>query len=346
MEVYSFDPLHDARWTELVGRHPKASVFHTTGWLKALRHTYGFEPIAFTTSRPADQLANALVFTKVRSWLTGCRLVSLPFSDHCEPLVDTADELRVLCLAVLRYRAHGSWRYVEVRSATWGAPPEDSFAAAQTFWLHRLDLDRELGVLLHSFHKDSIQRKIRRAEREGLTYEHGRSEALLHKLCHLLDLTRQRHQVPLQPLAWFRHLIACLGDSLCIRIASKDGEPAAGILTLAFRDRVVYKYGGSDVRLNPLGGMPFLLWKTIQDARQIGARELDLGRSDDDNTGLIVFKDRWGARRSTLTYWRAPGRPHSAAGDGWKMRLAKRVFSRLPRGLRRASGSLLYPHIG
>ena len=123
MEVYSFDPLHDARWTELVGRHPKASVFHTTGWLTALRRTYGFEPIAFTTSPPADQLANALLFTRVRSWLTGRRLVSLPFSDHCEPLVDTADELRGLCLAVLRYRAQGGWRYVEMRSAACGAPP-------------------------------------------------------------------------------------------------------------------------------------------------------------------------------------------------------------------------------
>ena len=38
--------------------------------------------IAFTTSRPNQELKNALVFAAVRSWLTGRRLVSLPFSDH------------------------------------------------------------------------------------------------------------------------------------------------------------------------------------------------------------------------------------------------------------------------
>jgi len=70
MEVYSFDPLEDARWTECVARHPKASIFHTSGWLRALQRTYCFEPIAFTTSRPTDDLLNALVFSAVRSWLT------------------------------------------------------------------------------------------------------------------------------------------------------------------------------------------------------------------------------------------------------------------------------------
>jgi Acetyltransferase (GNAT) domain len=346
MDVYSFDPLRDRRWSELVGRHPKASLFHAAGWLSALQRTYGFDPIAFTTSQPTDPLQNALVFAAVRSWLTGYRLVSLPFSDHCEPLVDTADELQALCGAVLRYRRRGGWKYVEMRPASAWVPPDDSFVGAPAFYLHRLDLRRDLDVLLRGCHKDSIQRKIRRAEREHLTYEHGRGEALLRKLCHLLDLTRRRHHVPPQPLSWFRNLVDCLGEDLCIRIASKDGQPVAGLLTLAHRESLVYKYGGSDRRLHPLGAMPFLLWKTIEHAKQIGARELDLGRSDRDNTGLIVFKDRLGASRSTLTYWRAPGRTRSSDGNGWKLRLARRVFARLPDRVRRVAGSLLYPHIG
>src|SRR5262245_55208093 len=36
--VYAIDPLRDPRWAELVARHPKASVFHTPGWLLALQH--------------------------------------------------------------------------------------------------------------------------------------------------------------------------------------------------------------------------------------------------------------------------------------------------------------------
>jgi hypothetical protein len=34
-----------------------------------------------------------LVFCRVRSWLTGRRSISLPFSDHCEPLVESHEAL-------------------------------------------------------------------------------------------------------------------------------------------------------------------------------------------------------------------------------------------------------------
>ena len=59
---YQLDPTQDPRWAELVERHPKASVFHSVGWLQVLRQTYGYEPVAFTTSPPNSELKNGLVF--------------------------------------------------------------------------------------------------------------------------------------------------------------------------------------------------------------------------------------------------------------------------------------------
>src|SRR6185295_8609350 len=90
--VWAIDPLRDDRWPGLIALHQNASVFHTRGWLNALQTTYGYEPVAFTTSAPTEKLTNALLFCAVRSWLTGSRLVSLPFSDHCEPLVEHSDQ--------------------------------------------------------------------------------------------------------------------------------------------------------------------------------------------------------------------------------------------------------------
>src|SRR5262249_25321288 len=147
-------------------------------------------------------------------------------------------------------------------------------------------------------HKDSTQRKIRRAEREGLTYEDGRSAPLLNAFFGLLLVTRRRHQLPPQPKQWFQNLIDCFGESLKIRVASKDGRPIAAILTLRHKNTLLYKYGGSCVECNNMGGMHLLLWKSIQEAKQYGLRKFDLGRSDYENTGLITFKDRWGGTRS------------------------------------------------
>lgn len=38
MPVYAFNPLDSPEWEDLVQRHPCASVFHTTNWLKALNN--------------------------------------------------------------------------------------------------------------------------------------------------------------------------------------------------------------------------------------------------------------------------------------------------------------------
>ncbi len=105
-----------------------------------------------------------------------------------------------------------------------------------------------------------------------MSYEVGTSERLLSSFYGLLRLTRRRHGLPPQPLAWFRNLVACLGDKLAIHVASKDGLPIASILTLSFKKTMVYKYGGSDAAHHRLGGMPFLFWQAIQRAKARGSR--------------------------------------------------------------------------
>src|ERR1043166_4459298 len=92
MDIFRIDPIHDPRWPTFVTKHPRASVFHTVEWLKALHDTYSYAPVVFTTTPPHNDLQNGIVFCHVRSWLTGQRMVSLPFSDYCEPLVDSPEE--------------------------------------------------------------------------------------------------------------------------------------------------------------------------------------------------------------------------------------------------------------
>jgi Acetyltransferase (GNAT) domain len=189
--------------------------------------------------------------------------------------------------------------------------------------------------------------KIRRAEREHLEYVSGRSDDLLRKFYALLLRTRWRHSLPPQPLYWFRNLIEAMGNNLTIRLVSKDDYPVAAMLILSHRATVTYKYGCSDERLNYLGGTPFLFWKTIQEAKNQGMLELDLGRSDLRQKGLIDFKDRLGATKTVLTYGRYPGRSRTdSAFPLWQRRIAKGVFSCVPEPVFVASGRFLYRHLG
>jgi hypothetical protein len=202
--------------------------------------------------------------------------------------------------------------------------------------------------LYSSLHKNCIQRKIKRADRERLEYREGRSPELLAIFYRLFVRMRQKQGLLPQPFAWFLNLAQCLGQALQVRIAFFQGCPAASIITVIHRETITYKYGCSDPGLSRLGGTPWLFWKVIREAKSAGLRELDLGRSDWNNPGLIVFKDRLGATRIPVTYWRFPNSQGvvDKISDRRLQTLAGKVFRHTPSCLLAATGRLLYKHFG
>lgn len=348
MNVYQIDPVNDIRWTELVEAHPASSIFHTKGWLEALRATYGYEPIAFTTNKPDQSLQNGLVFAKVSSWLTGNRIVSLPFSDHCAPLLDDKETYSALMEFAVSQMKQRRWKYVEIRplSSPGETERKTAFGPAETFAFHMIDLRPDLDALLRSFHKSCVQRKLTKAEKEGLQYTVGRSEDLVESFYRLLLVTRRRHQLPPQPRVWFRNLVKTLGENLEIHMVARDAKPIATILTLRHKKTLVYKYGCSDSQYNKYGGTILLFWRAIQEAKAWGAEFFDLGRSETTNSGLIEFKGHWGAPLQEIHYYRYPARPPVADATGWKMRLLHNACSRLPDPVLQSIGNVLYRHVG
>jgi CelD/BcsL family acetyltransferase involved in cellulose biosynthesis len=349
--LHTIDPLTDTRWDDLVRSHPRACAFHQRGWLQALASTYGYKPLVLTPAAAGQRLNSGMVFCEVRSWITGNRLVSLPFSDHCEPLLNDerdlgefADWMRAAC-------DRGRWKYAELRPLSPVAPPNHAFGESDSFWFHTLDLTPSIEQIFRSLHKNSIQRRIRKAEREGLSYETGRSEEMLDDFLRLLMITRRRHRLPPQPRSWFRNLIAGMGEGLTIRLARKDGIAIATLLTLRHRNHVIYKYGCSDERFHHLAGMPFLFWKLIEESKATGAEQIDFGRTDMDNHGLTTFKDRFGTSRRKLSYFRYPilvrqKSENLSAVQSRVQSVVQRVFSALPDAVISGAGRLLYRHLG
>jgi lipid II:glycine glycyltransferase (peptidoglycan interpeptide bridge formation enzyme) len=305
----------------------------------------------YTNTPPGQDLRDGLVFSDVDSWLTGRRIVSLPFSDHCDPLVLDHIAARTLFASVMQDCRQLKYKYVEVRPREGMDETSDLFVPVQTHYHHDLDLTPDLDSLFSKFHKNCVQRKIKRAEQEGLLYVEGRSEKLVDHFYQLLLLTRRRHHLPPQPKKWFQNLTNSFGEALKIRIAYKNSIPVASILTLQYKDTLTYKSGCSDSTLHNLGGMHLLFWKSIQDAKAHGLRVFDLGRSETSNTGLTIFKDRWGATRTSVSYYnyfnsKVYSAKNHSSKNVWKLLLAKQVFRHLPGTLLSSAGNLLYRHIG
>jgi CelD/BcsL family acetyltransferase involved in cellulose biosynthesis len=351
MPVYTFNPLQDARWSRFLEANPNASLFHTAAWLDTLYKTYGYEPIVYTNSPPGQELRDGIVLCRIDSWLTGRRLVSLPFSDYCEPLVADHASAETLLGAVREYsRVHGL-QYAEIRPLAGVNGQGKYFAVVDEYYLHRLDLSPGLDELFHSFHKSSVQRKIKRADREGLVYREGQSDLLLRDFYRLFLLTRRRHQVPPQPLTWYRNLIKSFGENLKIRVVYSAEKPVASIMTIRDQNILNYKYGCSDPAYHNLGTMQFLFWKAIQDAKESGLQVFDFGRSEIANNGLVAFKDHWGTTRTKLVYLKYSHLNSSQQWmdtdrTSWSMKFARRICPHMPPQLLSAAGRIGYRHIG
>jgi CelD/BcsL family acetyltransferase involved in cellulose biosynthesis len=343
------DPLTDPRWDELVASHPSASAFHRRGWLEALKRTYGYQPFVLTSAAPGEPLVDGIVACRITSWLTGTRLVSLPFADHCEPLFSATGDPRQITKRLIEECKRQRCKYLEFRPLSAMGNLESDFQPTESFCFHELDLRPTAEQLFKALHKDSIQRKIRRAEKEQVAYGAGRSEEFIEAFYRLLLITRRRHHLPPQPIAWFRNLAQSMGDALHIRIARKNGAPIAALLTLRHGSKMIYKYGCSDGAFHQLGGMPFLFWKLIEEGKATGAESLDFGRSESNNEGLIAFKDKFGTTKRTLTYFRHYRNPRTTkqSASSWgDSPMAGKIFSILPDGVLSAAGKILYRHIG
>jgi hypothetical protein len=333
--------------------HPRASVFHSAGWLQALRETYNYESSVFRGDRAALSDTSGIVLSRVRSWLTGNRLISLPFSDHCSPLVSGPGELQSLIADVKPLLAAEGWSYLEIR------PIDNSFddvlqaagfQRSDEYLLHRLQLGASADALFQQFHKSSVQYRVRRAERLGLVCEVGRSPKLIRDFFHLMAITRRRQGLPPQPYAWFENLVRCMGeDGIDIRVAYKEHRPVAAVLNIKAFGHICYKYSCSDLRFKSMNATCLLLWQTIQDACRDGYQVLDLGRSAIDNPGLVRFKSNWVGEPTRLTYWRLQSdssRSRRRLFGNWKVTSSVRLLGALPQPVLNRIGAILYKHIG
>jgi lipid II:glycine glycyltransferase (peptidoglycan interpeptide bridge formation enzyme) len=348
MTVVKIDPITDLRWASFVEQHSDASVFHTREWLRTLQQTYGYKPVAYGTSN-GNELTNAVVFCQVESRLTGKRLVSLPFSDHCQPLASGKD-LREILNYLHDNCSTERFKYLELRPVFLETGMDENkqpFVLSERFSLQKVDLRPELNVIYKNLHDSSIRRKVKRADREDLVYETGRSEELQKKFRHLLLLTRRRHKLPPQPSSWLRNIVNSLGEMVTIHMLSKSDIPVASIVTLKYKRSIVYKYGCSDTRFNNIGATPLLFWKLIQQAKVENVQTLDLGRSSYEDRGLIAFKEHLGAVSSELAYYRnrIPTKQQLVLSVRASV-LARQALIHLPDSLFSRVGQLLYRHIG
>jgi len=77
-----------------------------------------------------------------------------------------------------------------------------------------------------------------------------------------------------------------------------------------------------------------------------GATKFDMGRTEGNNAGLLEFKNHWVPQPQLLVYWKFPDCSSLDSVGGWRLKIARQVFSCMPNRILRIIGELFYRHIG
>jgi len=332
------------KWTDIIRDHPGSNIFHTTEWAAAIKRAYGIGTFVAAILNQGS-IACAAPFSISHNPLSGPKIISLPYTDFCAPLLIDGEEEKIESLTRLFEQIARSLNIgrIELR---WEYTGSAQFVRRIDFLRHYLTLTREPEDVYRIFHRTQKQ-NIRVAIKNGVNVFRSTDMLSVREFYHLHCLTRKRLGLPVQPWNFFRalHNELLLKDKGFIMLAKKDGISLAGGLFLLGGKTITYKYAASNNFGQELRPNHLIIWTAVQWACTHGFTMLDFGRCDLDNIGLRAFKCRWGAKEVPLeyTYWgKIPKPPVSGRIDS----LAKAVLRRSPLALSRLAGELLYPYIG
>ncbi len=188
----------------------------------------------------------------------------------------------------------------ELRELGWRPPPDgEGFAAGQPRFVFQLPIAGKTPDDLLRGMNQLWRRNIKKADKAGVTVEHGSVEDLpeFHRL---YVETAERDGFTPRPVDYFQTMFTALNgeepDRIRLYLARHEGDLVAATTAVRVGEHAWYTYGASSTAKRDVRGSNATQWQMMTDALDSGAHVYDLrGITDsldanDPHLGLIQFK--------------------------------------------------------
>jgi serine/alanine adding enzyme len=354
----SSDPI---AWDAYVCSHPKACLYHLSGWLRVIHKTYGHKVYSLAAVESGDsvRIAGILPLVHMKYPLFGNTLVSMPFFDMGGVLADSpAAEKNLLDHALSLAEGLGA-RSIELRhtassallsgqhefQSVFNGKPLHCRARSQKVRM-LLDLPGSSDALMKSF-KSKLRSQISRPIKEGLKVKSGGAE-LVDEFYEVFSENMRDLGSPVHAKLLIKNVLTEFPNQARIFLIHKTDLSLATALTIGFNDTLENPWASALRRYGNLSPNMLLYWKMLEYAADNGFRRFDFGRSS-PGEGTFKFKEQWGASPAPLRWYNLvlsgaitessggnPGRLYNVPIEIWK---------RLPVAVTRVLGPPIRKHI-
>jgi FemAB-related protein (PEP-CTERM system-associated) len=348
-------------WDAYVSAHPRATLYHLSGWLQVVRKSYGHKVYSLAacerSGAGAGRITGVLPLVHIKHPLFGNRLVSMPFFDMGGILADSPEIGKTLLGHALSLARRVGASALELRHTDpIQLDGETSFRSRLNpdspicrTWSQKvrmlLDLPDSPEALLKSF-KSKLRSQINRPLKGGLQIKSGGVELVDEFYGVFLENMRDLGS-PVHSRTLIKNAVLEFSERARVFVVYQNRTPLAASLALGFNGMLMNPWASALRRFSHLSPNMLLYWGMLEHATQNGYAKFDFGRST-LGEGTFRFKEQWGAKPSPL-HWQYIGWNAAGSENGSELsrrfELAAAVWKRLPLVVTRVFGPAVRKYI-
>jgi hypothetical protein len=334
----------EERWTAFVGAQADATLYQTLAWRDVVRRVFGHEPLYLLAER-GGALSGVFPAFEVRFPVLGRKLISMPYDlGSGGPLATDEETESALAGAALDLARGRGALWLECRTGV--ARPA----------LERAGMRRAEPVILSEIRleegrdpwqavSNDQRQSVRRAAKRGITIREAATAADFDAFYRVYLRSFRDFGTPPYGRGYFPALRDMLlgAGHLHLLLAELEGRCVGGMLLFHWRRTLVNKIGCVLPEAVSLRAFAALYAHALDLAARLGIRRFSLGTSSRAQSGLVEFKERWGAVSAPAVVYQAavrrepPSLERYFSEDG----LAQRAWRRLPVGATPLLGGVL-----
>lgn len=336
-------------WDALAAAHPRAVVANLSGWMRAVERAFPHirGRVLALRDRTTGNLVAGLPLYDARSWLMGRRIISVPFGTLCEPVMAQPEFWPVLAKEIHKFAEEVGASRIQIRALQPLPMGAECGFEVSTVKHHYLDLTPPEAVLLNSFSRMAVRKRIQHAVKSGIVVRPGLEARDWLVFDELFTRTRIRLALPPIPRRIFGLLWQHLGPRHCgLFIATAEAKPVGALFYTVCGGCLVLEHSGCDIGSRASGVLQLLYWEAIQLAKKLGCVRCSFGRTPPDQIGLIEHKRHWATVEEDVPVLGYPpsgeAKGFSTGSSGYK--IARWLLQRVPHPAARLLGHFAYRH--
>jgi FemAB-related protein (PEP-CTERM system-associated) len=320
-------------WDGFVRAQHGWTHFHLYGWRTVIDRVFGHECIYLAARDSTGALAGVLPLVRVRSFLFGHYLVSMPFVNYGGPL-GSAEAVLSLTGHAVKLALTDDVKLLELRSRV---PLPIDLDASHRKLTVVLDLPPGNPEALFKGFESKIRTQIRRSQKDGATVRFGRDQS--GEFFRIFSTHMRELGTPTQPRTLFETIADVFPDDTWFGSVYLGGRAIASGCGVRWGNEFEMTWSSADSAYRQIRPTMLMFWAFMERAAAEGLEVFNFGRSS-PGSGTHEFKQKWGTRDEPL-WWYGFAREESAktpSPDDGAYSWGPRLWKRLPTPLATAIG--------